>query len=82
VLTAKSGKCRGVCRQSSGRWAAEIRDARQGRSVWLGRAYDREAYRIRGKSARLNLPLERWRNLPRNMDLNLPATPDDESGRS
>jgi hypothetical protein len=84
VAGAKSSKYRGVRRRSSGRWAAEIRDARQGRRVWLGtygsaeeagRAYDREARRIRGKSARLNFPLE---GLPRNIDLNLPAAPDDD----
>ncbi|KAM0831673.1 hypothetical protein ACQ4PT_065382 [Festuca glaucescens] len=61
-----------------------------GRRVWLGtygtaeeagRAYDREARRIRGKSARLNFPLEgcsRRRNLPRNIDVNMPAAPDDD----
>ncbi|CAM0910897.1 unnamed protein product [Alopecurus aequalis] len=85
VAGAKSSKYRGVRRRSSGRWAAEIRDARLGRRVWLGtygsaeeagRAYDREARRIRGKSARLNFPTE-GRSLPENIDLNLPAVWDD-----
>uniref|UniRef100_A0ACD5TVA5 Uncharacterized protein n=1 Tax=Avena sativa TaxID=4498 RepID=A0ACD5TVA5_AVESA len=89
VSVAKSSKYRGVRRRSSRRWAAEIRDARQGRRVWLGtygsaeeagRAYDREARRIHGKGARLNFPHEgcsRRRNLPWNIDLNLPAVSDD-----
>uniref|UniRef100_A0ACD5XI41 Uncharacterized protein n=1 Tax=Avena sativa TaxID=4498 RepID=A0ACD5XI41_AVESA len=89
VSAAKSSKYRGVRRRSSGRWAAEIRDARLGRRVWLGtygsaeeagRAYDREARRIHGKGARLNFPHEacsRRRNLPGNIDLNLPAVADD-----
>ncbi|KAK1652499.1 hypothetical protein QYE76_070304 [Lolium multiflorum] len=86
VAGATSSKYRGVRRRSSGRWAAEIRDARQGRRVWLGtygtaeeagRAYDREARRIRGKSARLNFPLEGCSS-QRNIDLNLPAVPDDD----
>ena len=67
--------------------AAEIRDGRQGRRVWLGtygsaeeagRAYDREARRIRGKSARVNFPPREGRNLPEiSIDLNLPAVSDD-----
>uniref|UniRef100_A0ACD5WX22 Uncharacterized protein n=1 Tax=Avena sativa TaxID=4498 RepID=A0ACD5WX22_AVESA len=89
VSVAKSSKYRGVRRRPSGRWAAEIRDARQGRRVWLGtygsaeeagRAYDREARRIRGKGARLNFPHEgcsRRRNLPWIIDLNLSAVSDD-----
>jgi hypothetical protein len=86
VAGARSSKYRGVRRRSSGRWAAEIRDARQGRRVWLGtygtaeeagRAYDREARRIRGKRARLNFPLEGCSSR-RNIDLNRPAVPDDD----
>nr|CAB3501814.1 unnamed protein product [Digitaria exilis] len=88
AATSSCKKYRGVRYRRSGRWAAEIRDPAQGRRAWLGtyctaeeaaRAYDREARRIRGKSARLNFPLlhDEGSRRPVAIDLNLPAVSDD-----